>query len=137
MLDNLSINKKYYWRVRAINSDGISAWSKSFNFTTRNSTGVENDLLQEYYNIDVIKNLSFYPNPATDEAKLFFVTEVSGACFVKLYDLQGRGIKFLSTQFVFKGENKLDLDVIGLPKGIYNLLLEIGTNKKSIEFVKN
>jgi hypothetical protein len=34
MVDNLDYGKTYYWRVNAINDDGMSDWSVAFSFTT-------------------------------------------------------------------------------------------------------
>lgn len=40
MVSNLTPNQQYYWRVRASNACGTSAWSAVFDFTTANCTDV-------------------------------------------------------------------------------------------------
>jgi photosystem II stability/assembly factor-like uncharacterized protein len=60
-LKNLVYDKRYYWRVASVDSWGEGPFSKSSNFRTKVSTGVETVLND---------NFSIYPNPARNQIKI-------------------------------------------------------------------
>lgn len=76
-------------------------------------------------------NTKFYPNLSSDKA----VLEIEGLrskAEVMVMDLSGRVI---GNYMIDKGENKLDINVSGFAKGVYNVLVqnkEISISKKLV-----
>lgn len=75
-------------------------------------------------------NISIYPNPATD---FLSVNLMQGSVAqLYLYDANGRILTDKIT-----GQENLQIDLRGLPPGIYFLRMENGEQVQSIRFVKN
>ncbi len=58
MLTALEQNTTYYWSIRALTSVDTSAWSTTRMFTTKDLSGIENNLSNN--------NVSIYPNPSNN-----------------------------------------------------------------------
>lgn len=66
------------------------------------------------------QEMRVYPNPSSTFFNCDFVAENSGLASIQLIDLSGRSV-ISREQSIFRGENKIVLDVSGLNEGIYIL----------------
>jgi len=60
-----------------------------------------------------------YPNPAAGLTTLFFVNEQNTSASIDITDLSGRIVSTRKAEDLNTGENRIDLDLKGLDKGIY------------------
>jgi hypothetical protein len=66
------------------------------------------------------KPLSIYPNPATDQLKVEFVTENAMVPEIRIFDLTGKMVRLFDKEFILKSEVfRADLDISDLKSGIY------------------
>ncbi|HUU56945.1 MAG TPA: T9SS type A sorting domain-containing protein, partial [bacterium] len=66
------------------------------------------------------------PNPATATAKVMITLPGSAAVKVSVYDLAGRKVATVVDRPLVEGENVCEVDVSGMPAGVYVLRLEAG-----------
>ncbi len=86
LVTGLALNRIYYWRVKAINAIGSSAWSGSNNFRTY--TGVEltqNDGLPSEYMIS-----QNFPNPFNPTTSIQFALPRMEHVVLRVFDMLGR-----------------------------------------------
>ena len=95
-----------------------------------NNTGVVISAISEVSN----NSLSIYPNPCTDQ--LFLKSDNTGIPlqFIEFYDVLGR--MALHTGFSYPVANTFEIDVTGLPGGIYTVLVSTGTKEYLQKVVK-
>lgn len=71
---DLQQEKKYYWRVKASNSNGLSAWSDAGTFTTKKSNGPPPTPVLKYPINDtkdvLVADLEFYPSVGATEYEI-------------------------------------------------------------------
>ena len=119
IINGLSNNTTYFWRVRTNDGNNFSSWSTIWSFTTISNIGISE-------NTDSFK---FYPNPSKDYLYLNFGN--SNPKTVSIYDLLGKLI--LSSNYTDK---QTQLDIHLLPSGTY--FIKITDQSKTITktFVK-
>jgi len=84
----LSLNTKYFWRVKASNALGVSPWSTVFRFRVR-TTGIiniSNEIPSEY------KLYNNYPNPFNPQTKIKFQIPKDGIVRLRIFDISGKEI---------------------------------------------
>jgi hypothetical protein len=119
----LKRNRTYYFRVRALNSTGTSAWSNKANATASCNTGLKV--------VEGKENLSLYPNPATHVLYLQGITGSSEKVIVEVYDITGR--KMFVNNITGNSVN-----VSTLKTGAYTIrVLQNNTLVFSGKFIKN
>jgi endo-1,4-beta-xylanase len=79
--------------------------------------------------------LSFYPNPVTDQLNICYETTQDSDVRIKIIDLQGRAI-LQKTQYSVKGVNNLIVPVSELSTGFYLCRIYNGKKIESIKFYK-
>ncbi len=84
--------------------------------TTHEVLGINDIDSDEFSNNHLGQN---YPNPVESITQIPFRIEKSGNVQIKLYNTQGRFIRILTNQHYNSGNQVLDVNLIGLPKGIY------------------
>ncbi|KPK84904.1 MAG: hypothetical protein AMS27_08785 [Bacteroides sp. SM23_62_1] len=100
-LDN---NTTYYWRVNAAKGKSmISPWSETWNFTTRNSVGINESGYDIQYKV--------YPNPVYD--KLFIEGFENELTSISILSLEGKLLKQI------KEKGMIQIDVSDLQNGLY------------------
>lgn len=118
----LTPNKIYTWHIRAKNEYGFSKWSVESKFKTQVLSSVEDE------NIPIAFNLKQnYPNPFNPETNIEFSVVKNGFITLKVYDVLGREIKVLVSEFLDKGNYSILFDGSNLSSGIYIYSLNNGS----------
>ncbi|NOQ71091.1 MAG: T9SS type A sorting domain-containing protein [Crocinitomix sp.] len=102
--------------------------------TTLNTIHVDVDNIVENESFNL--NAVVYPNPATDEATVFFNQELSEDYVLKIYNLLGE----LEYSFANINSNQLTIDLSTFSRGLYILAIEnISSNQQvyCTKFIKN
>lgn len=116
-------NRAYYYRVRALNTAGSSAWSNKANAITSCNAGLKM--------IDGQSTVSMYPNPVTDALYFKGIEKSSEKTIVEIYDITGR--KMLANSITGNSMN-----VSTLRAGTYTIrVLQNNTSVFSGNFIKN
>ncbi|MHB1688670.1 MAG: family 10 glycosylhydrolase [Ignavibacteriaceae bacterium] len=114
-LQNMNQNTAYFWRVRAMNKYGSSAWSKTFGFRTRSLTFAVNES-----KIAVDFSLSQnYPNPFNNSTVIKFSLPESGYVSLKIYNILGSLISEPVKGNFSAGNYSIEFNAGILPSGIY------------------
>jgi len=105
----------YFWKVRAKNNYGVSAWSTVASFRTIAVVGIEDQFVvpQEY---SLEQN---YPNPFNPTTKIRVRIAEAGLTSVKVYNLLGQEVAVLISEFKNPGTYDIEFNGSDLSSGIY------------------
>lgn len=78
---------------------------------------------------------SAYPNPAKNQTAFSFMINAEGLVRVVLYDQSGKSIKTLINQTYEPGEHKVQVDLTGIPAGLYIYKLNIGSFEQAKKLI--
>ncbi len=84
----------------------------------------------------VIGHLNVYPNPVTDEGKVYFELSKRTDVTFKIYDLQGKIMKNVTWNNMAPGSHTMDFDCSDFPIGTYFAIVESLDINKIAKFVK-
>jgi hypothetical protein len=98
--EQLTLNTKYFWRVKAGNSVGLSDWSDYYYFTT-----IDDVSITDNNNSNIITEL--FPNPITDVSELIVYNKNNSDISLDIYSMTGKLVK----NYSYKNIN----DVIKIP----------------------
>jgi hypothetical protein len=121
-IGSLSLATTYYWRVRAKNDGGYSAFSSTRQFSTIRTTFIE----QSGSGIPTAFALDQnYPNPFNPATTIHFALPSAGLVSLKVFDLLGREVATLVSQELGAGyfTVKWQADV---PSGMYVYRIQAG-----------
>ena len=107
----------YYYRVKAVNTQGDSEYSNEVEETIPIVLGLADDILKQ--------GVKIYPNPSKDEFVLKIDNAISGMHTILLSSIVGREINKV---FVEKQGDVLEqtFDLSGQPKGVYLIRISNG-----------
>lgn len=128
--DSLENEDQYWWRVRATNEGGTSAWSNSWSFITQTATS--SNELTEIPN-EVILNQN-YPNPFNPTTTIEFVLPESGVVSLTVYDTVGRQVAKLVDGSKEAGSHEVTFRANNITSGVYIYRLEMGSTVKTRKF---
>jgi hypothetical protein len=77
---------------------------------------------------------SIYPNPSIGEISVEYVSNITGAVELMVYDVSGR-VVFTLTDQVGEGENNFHLNLSDLNSGVYFMKTNDGINFSSMKFI--
>lgn len=120
-LEVLSLNTKYFWRVKAFNTLGQSPWSTVFRFRVR-PTGIINlssEIPSEY------KLYNNYPNPFNPQTRIKFQIPKDGVVRVRIYDVSGKEVGEIVNNSLRAGVYEVRWNAGYLASGVYFYLLEV------------
>ena len=93
--NSLDANKKYFWRVSAVNSYGASFWSDQFGFQTTPVTDVETEKIPSEFSLS-----QNYPNPFNPSTEIRFSIPKSAKVELIIYDILGKEVvRLLNSDF--------------------------------------
>ncbi len=119
---------KYYWRVKGLTDSDSTDWSVTWSFTTGKTADVEEANRNEF---------SISPQPVKNEAVITFtVIPVHAGITIELYDLKGTLVATHNFASLSEGTNKLRLDVINIPSGMYNVIIKSGSEVHQAKMIK-
>jgi hypothetical protein len=114
-VENLTANRKYYWRVKQISEIKEYNWSSVNNFVVSNyiySFDKSEDVLQD----ELFQN---YPNPFNSTSTIRFYNSKIQPLRVNLFNSIGEQVKLLFEGRGEKGIYSFQIDAGELPSGIY------------------
>ncbi len=114
-LSNLTAGNTYYARSFATNSAG-TAYGNCLKFTAGEAVGINEP------GID-IQDFIVYPNPASALTTFIFNVESSEDMALTIVNLKGQAVYHHDLGKLLPGENRFELDLSGLPNGVYSCLL--------------
>ncbi|MFV0500936.1 MAG: T9SS type A sorting domain-containing protein [Bacteroidales bacterium] len=111
-IDIPSYNGLSYFAIRYRNTNCSLKWL-SVSFDNISISGTNSGL----NDIDIIHNVSIYPNPTQDNAKLH-IEGLTNDADIFVYDMMGRLMKSYKLN---QGQKALDINMSSLEKGTYNV----------------
>jgi hypothetical protein len=117
--DGLTKGNTYYARSFATNSAG-TAYGNCIRFIAGDASGTT-ELS------DPSNGLAIYPNPAAESATFSFTLVSSGTKTFSILNLKGQEVLYKDLGKMPEGENKLEINLSGLPNGIYTCHLTDGS----------
>lgn len=75
---------------------------------------------------DLLSKTSVFPNPSKDFVNIAYSLDIVSAIDVTLFDMQGRQVQSIISEYRDAGNHSLSLDVSGLARGIYVCRLRLG-----------
>jgi hypothetical protein len=130
MPENLAYNTPYFWRVRAVNSGGLGAWSPTWKFVVQRvpvSLNEDSDIPTEF----VLKQN--YPNPFNPTTRIEYGLPETANVSMTVYDVMGRPVAVLVNEVKQHGYHSVDFDASSLPSGIYIVRVLSGNTARSIK----
>ncbi|MBX2966388.1 MAG: DUF1501 domain-containing protein [Cyclobacteriaceae bacterium] len=96
--------------------------------------------VQVITNVDSFINQRFrlndcYPNPAKTHTALSFMINAEGLVRVMLYDQTGKAVKQLVNRNYEPGEHQIQVDLTGIPAGLYIYKLNVGSFEQSKKLI--
>lgn len=123
-------NSLYNWRVRAINESGEGEWSAIWHFLTADFNWVD-----ERGNVITGRMSSAYPNPSGGEVYIEFNIERFTRASIAVYDISGRKIAELTSNYYLPGIHKVTWKPSGLPAGAYYYTIETDHHSESGQII--
>jgi len=120
----LNLAATYYWRVRAKNVAGFSAYSATRSFKTIRTTSVEQIEGAVPTEFALTQN---YPNPFNPTTNIRYDIAASGPVSLKLYTILGAQVFNLVDQHQEPGRYLVKVNAQSLPSGIYLYQLRAGS----------
>ena len=119
----LLADQKYYWKVKACNTLGYGAYSRTHSFTkVLTSMDEENDALPKEFSL-----LQNYPNPFNPTTTISWGSPVSSYQTIKLFDVLGRELETIVNGYYEAGNHSVDYTANSkLPSGVYYYQLRAG-----------
>jgi len=118
----LSLSTTYDWQIQTnCNTSGTinSGWTTIQTFTTASSRLEEDGSASLSFNV--------YPNPANGMATIAFSSMEEGAYSIRMIDIVGRIVKS-ETINANSGDNTYIMNLDGIAKGVYTIILQKGDN---------
>lgn len=128
--DTLENNTTYWYMVRAAKiqqTPSGSYYNLSLGTTQSFNVGIKP--------ISIIKDAVIYPNPAQDKAYLSININSTTTASISITDISSKVLQTSSTQLQ-AGQNTVDLNMTGIPAGMYMVNIKTPTGKKLLKLTK-
>ena len=130
-VNNLSLNKIYYWRVMSLNNYGSSDWSEIWAFKTPITVDVkdENNLPKDF---SLDQN---YPNPFNPSTIINFEVPQYSHVLICVYDILGREVSKIVDKDLQAGYYHYEFNGYNLSSGIYFYQMHAGNFISTKKFI--
>jgi endo-1,4-beta-xylanase len=122
-LNPLEANRRFYWRVSAVNEYGASEYSLTAGFITGDQISAVEELTTIPTAFKLYQN---YPNPFNPATTIDYSVARTGFVQLRIYDLMGREITTLVDQRMPAGKHTVRFEANALQSGIYVYQLQVG-----------
>ena len=112
----------YYWRVRALNPNGVSGWSEVSTFEMVSTVSNETESVTGEFSLH-----QNYPNPFNPNTVIGYHLPQSSLVTLSVYDALGREIAKLVQGRQSEGVHKVTFDASALASGVYFYRIEAGS----------
>ena len=115
-LSPLRAETRYYWRVRSINSGGVSLFSEIWNFKTSTTLGVQRE------SDDLPKTFALqqnFPNPFNPSTTISFALAEQALVTVTVYDILGRVAATIVNEDLSAGYYHVQWRAENMSAGVY------------------
>lgn len=130
LVGSVGYDKEYTIRVAHFLKDGrVGGYGESCTVRTPMGTSSRPSILSEEESIQV----SAYPNPYTDTFQISYPSDLEGTVSISIYDMSGRQVAQSQHEAATLSEQHFGQ---GLSAGIYNIVLEHGTEVKTLRVVR-
>jgi photosystem II stability/assembly factor-like uncharacterized protein len=126
---NLNPNQKYYWKVKALNSLGYGAYSRTNSFVT-NLTTIEEELITLNFELD-----QNYPNPFNPSTRIQYAISSRQFVTLQVYDVLGNEVATLVNEDKAAGNYEVEFGAKNLSSGIYFYQLKAGAFVQSMKMI--
>jgi len=127
-VENLEGLIQYFWRVKAVNSEGESDWSEAWSFTTMEATSTEEVDFTLPETVELSQN---YPNPFNPITQIEVALPASGNVKLQIFDMLGREVGIVVDQRMAAGRYTFSFDASALTSGTYIYRIEAGSEVRT------
>ena len=130
-ITGLTNARAYYWRVRAKNAGGTSAYSTRWRFSI-GLTGVSEgqEVPAEF------RLLQNYPNPFNPTTEIRFDLPEASQVFLAIYDMLGREVSRLAEGYHEAGHSTIVWNAAGQASGVYLVRFTVSDGTGKIRFMQ-
>lgn len=120
----------------------ISNPARKLRAATHGNGAYERDLIEDNVSTNdlarIVSEMTVFPNPARDFAKITFELKESNNLNIRIVDVAGREVQIFENQSLSVGKNELDIDLTDLKSGNYfvQLVTEKGIMTKKLNVTK-
>ena len=82
-------------------------------------------------------NLSVTPNPATEMTTLWIESPEASFASIEILSLDGKLLKTINSASISEGINTLDLSLVDIPNGIYQVVVRMKNSANTFRIIKN
>ena len=123
--------RTYYWRVRAKNPTGTSAYSTRWQFSISLTAVDENQQAPGEFSM-----LQNYPNPFNPSTEIRFDLPEPARVSLTIYDMLGREISRLADGYREAGHNSIVWNAAGQASGVYLALFTASDGTGKVKFTQ-
>ncbi|MBU2493991.1 MAG: T9SS type A sorting domain-containing protein [Bacteroidetes bacterium] len=113
---------KWFWRARARDSEGYKEYSEIGNFILTQVTGVEDNVLNNRFNLE-----QNYPNPFNPSTTIRFVVPEASNVKLRVFNTLGEQVAELFSGFRNAGTYSINWNAENISSGVYIYRLEVGS----------
>ena len=113
----------------SIDANNPSHSGANFDINTSNVT------VTSVYEIKAVEEFKVFPNPATDRINVQVELKENADLQMRLTNLTGQVVQEQNVQFI-TGENTMNVDIQELPRGVYFLSFQSGTQMMTYRVIK-
>lgn len=118
---SLTSGDDYTIRISSIKDENMESFSLNFSIQEP-VTGVDDDLDNS------INTMTIVPNPNKGMARINYNSATSGKVIIRIFDIYGKSLTENLIQNVIEGSNSIELNLSGLPAGVFFCSLSNGEN---------